>query len=101
MEAICVFAIYWCRVCGPGVQPNFLINKLSAISANHLLSLFGANHLSTHWFIPNSCQSYINCFETFGKKYNFFILGNNHFCCWSLNLICYNIVFADDINAST
>ena len=68
MEAICVFAIYWCRVCGPGVQPNFLINKLSAISANHLLSLFGANHLSTHWFIPNSCQNYINCFETFGKK---------------------------------
>ena len=101
MEAICVFAIYWCRVCGPGVQPNFLINKLSAISANHLLSLFGANHLSTHWFIPNSCQNYINCFETFGKKCKFSILGNNHFCCWSLNLICYNIVFADDINAST
>ena len=72
MEAICVFAIYWCRVCGPGVQPNFLINKLSAISANHLLSLFGANHLSTHWFIPNSCQNYINCFETFGKNAIFY-----------------------------
>ena len=72
MEAICVFAIYWCRVCGPGVQPNFLINKLSAISANHLLSLFGANHLSTHWFIPNSCQNYINCFETYGKKMQIF-----------------------------